>query len=397
VLVEELLPRLEKWRVLVHAAQNLLLPSALIDRARCEDVAAIIFSSGSTGDPKGVQLTHRQILANCRGVSRALDLVPFRDALLSPLPLFHSFGLIPGMWLGLAGGLTIAAHPDPRDGETIGKLCEQAKATFVISTPSFIRGWMRRISKEQFRSLRFAMAGAERCPAELRVAFKEQYGSLLLEGYGCTELAPVVAVNLPDVEVARERDIRTRDGTVGRAMPGVHVMVVDPKTREILPPGGEGLLVVRSPARMLGYLGRQDLTDKAFVFDGYDTGDIGTVDDDGFVRITGRLARFAKVAGEMVPLDNVEAALQDALRKLVPESTAELAVASVSDATKGERLVVLHTGIEVEPSALLPALETLPALWRPRAADFKTVAEIPKLGTGKRDLAALKRMAAEAG
>jgi acyl-[acyl-carrier-protein]-phospholipid O-acyltransferase/long-chain-fatty-acid--[acyl-carrier-protein] ligase len=145
---------------------------------------------------------------------------------------------------------------------------------------------------------------------------------------------------------------------------------------------------------MLGYLGRQDLTDQAFVLDGYDTGDIGVVEGDGFVRITGRLARFAKIAGEMVPLDLIEAALQDALRLLAPASTTELAVAQTGDPAKGERLMVLHTGLEVEPTALLAALDTLPALWRPRAADFRQVAEIPKLGTGKRDLAALRCMAA---
>ena len=393
VLVEDLLPRLSRLRIMWHALQNMMMPTSWVDRARPDEVAAIVFSSGSTGDPKGVQLTHRQILANCRAVGRALDLVPFRDVLLSPLPLFHSFGLVPGMWLGLANGLTVAAHPDPRDGEAIGKLCTKAKATFVISTPSFIRGWMRRVSKEEFSSLRFAVAGAERCPAELRVAFKQQYGADLLEGYGCTELSPVVAVNLPDVICHGGHDIRSRDGSVGRALPGIQMLVIDVETHQIKPAGTEGLLVVRSPARMLGYLGRPDLTDQAFMLDGYNTGDIGTVESDGFVRITGRLARFAKIAGEMVPLDRIEAALQDGLRLLQPETTKELAVTSVSDESKGERLMVLHTGMEVEPGALLPALEDLPALWRPRAGDFRCVAEIPKLGTGKRDLAALKRLA----
>jgi acyl-[acyl-carrier-protein]-phospholipid O-acyltransferase/long-chain-fatty-acid--[acyl-carrier-protein] ligase len=145
---------------------------------------------------------------------------------------------------------------------------------------------------------------------------------------------------------------------------------------------------------MLGYLDRQDLTDQAFMLDGYNTGDIGKVDADGFIFITGRLARFAKIAGEMVPLDNIEAALQDALRAACPDSVAELAVATVSDETKGERLVVLHTGIEVAPASLLPALDQFPALWKPKPTDFRQVAEIPKLGTGKRDLAALKKMAA---
>lgn len=392
---EDLIPRVSKFSIIWHAAINLLLPARFIDRAKPDDVAAIIFSSGSTGDPKGVQLTHRQILANCRGVIRALDLHPFEDVLLSPLPLFHSFGLMPGMWLGLADGLTVAAHPDPRDGDGIGKLAATAHATFAISTPSFVRGWMRRIEPEQFKSLRFIVAGAERCPAELRESFKAKYGADLLEGYGCTELAPVVAVNLQEVRRDGEREIRTKDGTVGRPLPGIQIVITDPATREILPPGSEGLLVVRSPARMLGYLNRDDLTEKAFIHDGYDTGDMGTVDDDGFVRITGRLARFAKIAGEMVPLDNVEAALQQAHLARLPDSTIEIAVASIPDATRGERLVVLHTGLNGDTTALLNDIEHLPALWRPKGADFRQVADIPKLGTGKRDLAALKRLAAE--
>jgi acyl-[acyl-carrier-protein]-phospholipid O-acyltransferase/long-chain-fatty-acid--[acyl-carrier-protein] ligase len=395
VLVEDELSHLSRIRLLWCAIENLLLPGWIIDRARADDVAAIIFSSGSTGDPKGVQLTHRQILANCRATSRALNLEPFQDVLLSPLPLFHSFGLVPGMWLGLVDGLTVAAHPDPRDGEGIGRLCATARATFSISTPSFVRGWMRRVPAEQLKTLRFAVVGAERCPAELRAEFKAKYGADLLEGYGCTELAPVVAINLLTVERDHEREVRSRDGSVGRALPGVQVIVVDPDTHQPLPPGADGLLVVKSPARMLGYLDRPDLTDQAFILGGYNTGDIGQVDAEGFIRITGRLARFAKVAGEMVPLDNVEAALQAALRQACPESTAELAMASVNDATRGERLVVLHTGIEADPATLLPALDAFPALWRPKAGDFRKVAEIPKLGTGKRDLGALRLMAAQ--
>ncbi len=394
VLVEELLPKLSKWSVIAAGLRHLLLPASWCTCAKADDVAAIIFSSGSTGDPKGVQLTHRQILANCKGVVRGLDLQPFRDVLCSPLPLFHSFGLVPGMWLGLTEGLTVIAHPDPRDGDAIGKLIASGKATFAISTPSFVRGWMRRIEPEQLKSLRFVVVGAERCPLDLRVQFREKYGSELLEGYGCTELAPVVAFNQLDVKRDGEHEIRTRDGSVGRPIPGVRVFATDPESQAVLPEGQEGLLVVQSPSRMLGYLHRDDLTHKAFIHGGYNTGDMGRVDEDGFVHITGRLARFAKIAGEMVPLDNVEAVLSAAFHAAEPESQAELAVASIPDETKGEKLVVLHTGVATEPAKLLAALDTYPALWKPKAGDFRSVAEIPKLGTGKRDLAALKKLAA---
>lgn len=387
---EQLLPRLATWRVLLAALGNLLVPSRLRSGGRPGDTAVIVFSSGSTGDPKGVQLTHRQVLANCRGVREGLDLHWGEDVVLSPLPLFHSFGLIPGMWLGLVEGLSVASQPDPSDGKALSELAGVAKATFLLSTPTFVRGYMRRADPEGFRSLRFAVVGAERCPAELKQQFKERFGADLLEGYGCTELAPVVALNLPDVERDGMRELRSKDGAVGRPLPGQHVFTVDPATLAPLAPGAEGLLIVRSPSRMAGYLGRPDLTEAAFVQGGYATGDIGRVDADGFVFITGRLARFAKVGGEMVPLDHVEAAVQ-----VVIGESCEIAVAAVSDPSRGERLVVLHVGWEGSWEDLFGRLEHLPPLWRPKPRDVYRVEGIPKLGTGKRDLGGIKRIAAE--
>ena len=391
--IEAILPKLHKMAVLWQTAVCMALPARWTCVGKADDVATIVFSSGSTGDPKGVQLTHRHVLANCRAVRQGLDLQPYTDVVLSPLPLFHSFGLIPGMWLGLTHGLSIAAHPDPTDGKTIGELAHSLQATFMLSTPTFVRGWMRRIEPEQFKSIRLAVVGAERCPAELKAAFKERYGTELLEGYGCTELCPTIAVNLPEVRRDREVEIHSRDGSVGRALPGLDVFTVDVTTGEKLPPDTDGLIVVRSPSRMLGYLDRPDLTEKAFVHGGYNTGDIGRVDTDGFIRITGRLARFAKIAGEMVPLDNVEALLLTGLA--AQSDTAELAVAAVADDARGERLVVLHTAFAGDWAAVFAALEGQPALWKPKQKDLAEVAEIPKLGSGKRDLAALKKIALE--
>jgi acyl-[acyl-carrier-protein]-phospholipid O-acyltransferase/long-chain-fatty-acid--[acyl-carrier-protein] ligase len=154
----------------------------------------------------------------------------------------------------------------------LGKLAEESGATFLLSTPTFIRGYLRRIEPGQFRTLRFAVAGAERCPADLKAQFKERYGAELLEGYGCTELAPVVAVNLLSIERDGVKEIRQRDGSVGRPLPGIHVFTMHPETAEILPTGSDGLLVVRSASRMRGYLNRDDLTQKAFIHGGYNTG-----------------------------------------------------------------------------------------------------------------------------
>ncbi len=388
VNAEDLIPRLGKAAVVLHGILNHVLPARWRCRARADDVAAIIFSSGSTGDPKGVELTHRQILANCRSVMEGLDLHEDQDTILSPLPLFHSFGLVPGMWLGLAQGFAIAAQPNPLDGKALGELAVASHATFLISTPTFARSYLRQTEPAQFTSLRFAIVGAERCPAELKAAFKERFGAELLEGYGCTELAPVVAANLPTPAQPGEGKGGARESSVGRALPGQHVYAVHPESLEPLPLGAEGLLVVRSPARMRGYLGREDLTAKAFIADGYITGDLGRVDADGFIFITGRLARFAKIGGEMVPLDTIEAAIQ-----VIVGEAAEVAVAAVPDPSRGERLVVMHTGYAGSWDETLAKLEHLPQLWRPKTKDVFKVDAVPKLGTGKRDLAGVKRQA----
>lgn len=395
VLLDEVMKHTSAISVVGAALVAFVLPTRLLVRAKADDVAAIIFSSGSTGDPKGVELTHRQVLANITAVSEGLDLSGDRDALLSPLPLFHSFGLVPGFWLGLVLGMPSAAHPDPTDAKALGTLAAACGATFLISTPTFVRGYLRRIEPEQFKTLRFAVVGAERCPPDLKQAFRERYGAELLEGYGCTELAPTVALNLLPVVHQGVTELRSRDGTVGRPLPGLDVFTIHPETHERLPAGQEGLLVVRSPSRMRGYLDRPDLTEKAFVHGGYNTGDMGRVDEDGFIHITGRLARFAKIGGEMVPLDNVEQAIHQAVLTLVgADASIEIAIASIADETRGERLIVLHTGFTGDWEKLLGSLEDLPALWRPRSRDVRQVEAIPKLGTGKRDLAGLKKLAA---
>jgi len=388
--IEEILPKISKISIALAMGRVLCMPSRWLAQGRPDDIATIIFSSGSTGMPKGVELSHRQVLANCDSVAAALHLVPGQDVVLSPLPLFHSFGLVPGLWLGLVLGLRVASQPDPMDGTALGKLAEAAGATFLLSTPTFVRGYLRRVDAVQFKTLRFAVAGAERCPAELKAQFKEKYNADLLEGYGCTELAPVVAVNLPTVERDGVREVRSRDGSVGRALPGIHIFTVHPEALTPLQVGEEGLLIVKSPSRMRGYLDRDDLTEKAFQHGGYNTGDIGKIDADGFVHITGRMARFAKIGGEMVPLDNVETAMQTALGE-----SFEIAVSAVADPQRGERLIVLVHGDLSAAMQVLDQLKDLPALYRPRSGDFHQVDSIPKLGTGKRDLAAIKKLAAE--
>ena len=393
--VQALIPKVSKLSVLFQMLRVFLFPAKRLAAAGPEDVACLIFSSGSTGDPKGVQLTHRQLLANLIGIQVHLNLEENADVVLSPLPLFHSFGSCV-MWLTLVCGYGLIAHADPRDGRTIGGLAEQYRPTLLISTPTFVRGYVRRVKQDQFASLRSAIVGAEKCPEDLHTSFKEKYGAALFEGYGCTELAPVVSANQPNIDGEDGHELRNRPGSVGRPLPGIEVVTINPDTREVLPEGETGLLLVRSPARMLGYLGREDLTRKVFLHDGYDTGDIGHVDSDGFIHITGRLARFAKVAGEMVPMDLVEEKFMAALQEIAGASHEhDLAIAAVPDTAKGERLVVLYTSLPCALQDLMDRIEDLPTLFRPRERDAYQVDALPVLGTGKRDLKQLKVLAEE--
>jgi acyl-[acyl-carrier-protein]-phospholipid O-acyltransferase/long-chain-fatty-acid--[acyl-carrier-protein] ligase len=393
--IETLLPAIPRWRLLAAIAQVICLPVSWLVRCRPDDPAGIIFSSGSTGDPKGIPLTHRQILANIDGVRRHLDLVPGVDRLLNPLPLFHSFGLSTGTWLPLVLGLPVIAHPDPTDARALGRLAETWRPTFMIATATFVRGYLRRIEPAQFASLRFAVVGAEKCPDDLRAAFRERYGAELFEGYGCTELGPVVSTNRTDVHAADGvRETCSRPGSVGRPLPGIAVVTIDPETRAPLTCGATGLLLVRSPAQMAGYIDRPDLSRAALLHGGYDTGDIGHVDEDGFVFITGRKSRFAKIGGEMVPMDLVEERILLAWERIAGRNHGiELAVAAIADQQKGERLLLLHTGLPDGLKELLDAAD-LPPLFRPKERDVYRVAAIPTLGTGKRDLRALREMAA---
>ncbi len=387
--LEDVLPGVGKAEILARGAAALLGPAPAADP---DAVAALVFTSGSTGDPKGVELTHRQILANVHAIAEAFA-VAEDDCLATPLPLFHSFGLVPGLWMPLCHRVCVAGQADPSDGAALGALLAEAKATILVGTATFARSWMRRIEPAQAARLRMTIVGAEKCPADLRAAWSARYGSPLLEGYGCTELCPVVSVNLPAITRGGLTDDRARDGSVGRPLPGIHVAAVDIATGAELPPGEEGMLVVWSPARMRGYLGRPDLTAKVLLRDGYITGDRGRVDDDGFIAITGRISRFAKIGGEMVPLDLVQEAVLSALAAAGHGESGECAVAAASDPGRGERLVVLHTGIDADWAGLFDRLDLAP-LWRPRAKDVRQVEALPKLGTGKLDLAALARLAA---
>jgi acyl-[acyl-carrier-protein]-phospholipid O-acyltransferase/long-chain-fatty-acid--[acyl-carrier-protein] ligase len=401
IYLEDVATQIGKGERLRAFLAVVLLPGLVLERLlglhrhNLDDVATVIFSSGSTGEPKGVVLTHRNIAANAVSVVQAVQLRP-ADRLLGILPFFHSFGYTVTLWTALQMGASLVYFPDPRAAKEIGELCKKYRCNLFVSTATFLRFCQKRCQTDEFATLRLLICGAEKLPQALAQEFDEKFGVLPLEGYGCTELAPVTSTNLPDRVIDGVRYVLNKPGSIGQPIPGVAVKVVNPENYdEELSPGREGLLLVHGANVMSGYLGRDDLT-RAVVLDGpwYVTGDMARIDEDGFIFLTGRLSRFAKVGGEMVPLEKVEEELQT----LVGTCERVLAVTCVPDESRGERLVVLYTTLhDQEPRALSRGLmgRGLPNLWVPGERDFYKVPELPVLGSGKLDLKRVKEMAQE--
>jgi acyl-[acyl-carrier-protein]-phospholipid O-acyltransferase/long-chain-fatty-acid--[acyl-carrier-protein] ligase len=311
--------------------------------------------------------------------------------MIGVLPHFHAFGYTASIWFPLDCGFAVAYHPSPLEAEAVGALCGRYRGTILMAAPTFFHAYTRRCEAGQFRHMRLAVAGAEKLRPAVAAGFEQRFGRELLEGYGCTEMAPVVSVNVPDVSQDRHVHVGHKRGSIGAPLPGVAVKVANIDTLEDLPPGRTGLLLVKGPSRMSGYLGRPDLTAAALKDGWYITGDIASIDDDGFIRLSDRLARFSKLAGEMVPHLRIEEALAPALA----EGTACLAC-GVGDDKKGERLVLLHTDPSLSAQRAWEALNTaeLPKLWIPRRDSIFRVPAIPALGSGKTDLRGAKDLAA---
>ncbi|MCP3919974.1 MAG: MFS transporter [bacterium] len=363
-------------------------------RHAADEVATILFSSGSSGDPKGVQLTHANILSNVQSLLQVLAIGP-GDAMLGVLPFFHSFGFTVTIWGTLLSGAKSVYVPNPLDAKGVGEICGRERVTILLATPTFYAAYLRRCTEEQLAHVRMALSGAQKLSDDLAEKWRAKFGHELHEGYGCTELSPVVCVNLPGVEGEDPRQAGAKRGTVGRALPGVAVRVVDVDSGQVRDSDEDGLVEVKGPNVMLGYLGEPEATRAALKGGWYVTGDIGHIDRDAFLVITDRQSRFSKIGGEMVPHGKVESALREALARHGDE--ASLAVTAIEDERRGEELVVLHTQMDVAAEALLADLRAgpLPALFHPRARNFIEIAELPLLGSGKLDLVGLKRLARE--
>ncbi len=397
VMIEDVAKSFSKLDKLLWAAAARLVPTAVLRRAliprevELDSLATVIFSSGSTGTPKGVMLSHRNIVSNLEAVQQTIN-TNRTDCLLGILPFFHSFGFTIGLWLPAVSGFGVAYHTNPLEARKIGELCRKFHVTVVVSTPTFAWEYVRRCEAADFASLRVAMVGAEKMKPELGDAFREKFHLDLLQDYGCTELSPVVSVETSGYSSRDEKQIGSKRGTVGQPIPGVAVRIVNPETFATLGQGQPGMLLVKGPSVMVGYLGEPEKTRQVMWEDGwYITGDVAQLDEDGFIQITDRLSRFSKIAGEMVSHVQVEEALHRALGCFEPR----MVVTSISDEQKGERFVVLHTELGLSVDDLLKRMRDsgLPKLWVPRKENFFPVPALPFLGSGKLDLRQVKETA----
>jgi acyl-[acyl-carrier-protein]-phospholipid O-acyltransferase/long-chain-fatty-acid--[acyl-carrier-protein] ligase len=337
------------------------------------DTAAILFTSGSEGKPKGVVLTHRNVLANATQAAASIDFNP-TDKVFNVLPVFHSFGLTAGTILPLISGVPTFLYPSPLHYRIIPELIYSSNATILFGTDTFLNGYARVAHGYDFRSVRYCFAGAEPVKASTRALYMEKFGVRVLEGYGVTETAPVIAINTP---------MHNKAGTVGRLMPGMQAQL-DPV------PGVEegGRLLVSGPNVMAGYL----LADQPGVLqplvDGWhDTGDIVTIDEQGFVTIKGRAKRFAKIGGEMVSLAAVEALAAD----VWPGALS--AVAAIKDERKGERIVLITEHEGASRVEFLQAAKARGAQDLMVPAEVRIVSKVPVLGSGKVDFAGVTKLA----
>jgi acyl-[acyl-carrier-protein]-phospholipid O-acyltransferase / long-chain-fatty-acid--[acyl-carrier-protein] ligase len=387
-------PLTEKLAALLSAK---LLPARMLEwflgvskPATLDDTATIIFSSGSTGEPKGVILSHFNLASNVEQLEQVFHLHE-GDRILGILPFFHSFGFTGTLCLPPLAGIGVVFHPSPLDAGAIGALVSKYSVTMLLSTPTFLNSYTRRIPPEAFGSLRIVMAGAEKLADRVAQSFEDHFGIRPLEGYGCTECSPVVAVNTNDFRAAYFRQVGAKRGTIGLPLPGVGVRVTNLDSGEVLGVNNPGLLHVRGPNIMVGYLNRPEKTAEVLIGGWYNTGDIATIDEDGFLRITDRLTRFSKIGGEMVPHIKIE----ERLHELLEADGQVLAVTAIPDEKKGERLAVVHTLKEDQLKEVLEKLSKsdLPALWKPRPDQFISVEKLPYLGTGKLDLRQLREIA----
>lgn len=400
IYLEDLKNEIKPLELIVTAMVAKLIPARILNalynyNLDPEKTAAILFSSGSEGAPKGVMLSHQNIMANLKQASDVLNMDD-RDVVMASLPLFHAFGLTVTQFMPLVEGLPMVCHADPTDAVGIAKAVANYNATVMCGTSTFLRLFTRnkRVHPLMFSSLRIVVAGAERLNPEVRDTFQSKFGKRIYEGYGCTETTPVASVNLPDALDKQYWQVQHggKDGTVGMPLPGTSFKIVDPDSYKELPTGEAGMILIGGVQVMLGYLKNEAKTEDVIkTIDDrrwYVTGDKGLIDDHGFLTIKDRYSRFAKLGGEMVSLRIVE----EQVKNCIGNPELEVVAVNVPDAKKGEEIVLLHDA-EIDTGALKKSLVDNGATGLSIPSRWMFVEAIPKLGSGKTDFTQAKQLA----
>src|SRR5437762_13934870 len=399
--LDELIPQMKRqiilwWIASIVVPARLLLRLLKIPRKGGHAEAVLLFTSGTTGEPKGAVMSHRNVVGNVFQFRQLLD-AKKTDAILASLPFFHTFGSSVTLWYPLIEGVRIVTYPNPLDASRCAALIQRYKLTFLLLTPTFLRLYLRKAEPEQLRSLRLIITGAEQYPLDLAGHFEERFQKKVFEGYGLTETAPVVSVNLPDPEPKRPGEHvqpSSRLGSVGRLAPGIAAEIREPETNRKLSLYEAGMLWLRGANIFEGYLHDPKQTADVLCHGWLKTGDIGRFDEDGFLYIEGRLSRFSKIGGEMVPHEAIEQKIIDLL-ELSGRDERPIAIVGVQDEAKGEALVLL-SAVDIDLADLRKKLQDagVPNLWIPK--QVHGVEAIPVLASGKLDLKKCNEVAADA-
>lgn len=411
--MEDLVSKVTTKDKILALIDTYLLPNWILERKlglhkiKSEDTITIFFTSGSTGDPKGAVISHDNLIENAEAFFGCFR-VDENDTFLAMLPLFHAYGYTTNFWPPLLSDCSVAFHFNPLEPKKVGEISRKYNCTIMACTPTFLRNYLRRCPPEDFRGVYTAITGAEKLPNELIDAWEEKFGIRPAEGYGMTELSPVVSANVPETKISEyvphvryrgDWQPMIRDGSVGRALANLATKIVDPDTFEPLPVDTPGMLLLKGPYVMQGYYNQPEKTAQVMREGWYVTGDIARIDKDGFIFITGRQSRMSKIGGEMVPHILIEEMIDKIVRS-VPDHSIEddgmmVAVTSLPDEKKGERIIVLMREVPITPEEIVKRMldEKVAPIWVPALSNFKTVPELPILGTGKLDLRATKRLA----
>ena len=400
-ILPQIQPKIIQWLIALKFLPVGLLAKLLGLPAEGGDhEAALLFTSGSSGEPKGVALSHRNIVSNVTQFALRLGLPP-EDKILGSLPLFHSLGGTVTLWFPIMQGHPLVTYPSPLEVVKLSELVEKHRVALMLSTPTFLRGYLKRVKVEQLASLKLIVTGAEKLPPNLEEEFFKKFGKQVMEGYGLTETTPATNFNLPEPDNSSWPVLPVRRlGSVGQLLPGLAVRITDPSTDAELTVNQSGMIWFKGPNVFKGYLKQPRKTEEVLKNDWFRTGDIGRLDEDGFLFIEGRLSRFSKIGGEMVPHETVEEHITRAYH-LETESERKIAVVGVPDDEKGEALVLLSTiSSEAVKQEIIQLRYTLleqgvPALWIPRR--LVRVEQIPVLASGKLDIKACEKLAAARG